>query len=229
MAEAEFDAVAADYAVQHARSIRMSGEDTGYFAQYKVVEARRVADRNSLDVQRILDFGAGIGSSLPHLREHFPKAHITCLDVSEESLRRCRHLSVERVEYKAYDGQVLPSEIGQFDLIFTACVFHHIETENHISLLSQLRRLLAPNGLFLLFEHNPWNPLTQHAVRICPFDQNAVLISAREMGRRLKIAGFRNVKTDYRIFFPGQLAALRKYEPALAWLPIGAQYSLTAA
>lgn len=63
--------------------------------------------------------------------------------------------------------------------------------------------------MLLLFEHNPWNPLTRHAVANCPFDENAVLISAPEMRKRLRTAGFRNVRIDYRLFFPGFLSALR--------------------
>jgi len=80
----------------------------------------------------------------------------------------------------------------------------------------------------MLFEHNPWNPLTQHAVRNCPFDENAVLIAAPEMRRRLIKCGFGTIKTDYRTFFPAPLAALRPLERFLGWLPIGAQYSLFA-
>lgn len=34
--EAEFDRVAANYQQQHEQSIRLSGEDTGYFARYKI-------------------------------------------------------------------------------------------------------------------------------------------------------------------------------------------------
>lgn len=225
---AEFDAVAASYADQHARSIRLSGESTDYFARYKIADARRIADRRGLAVRSILDFGAGIGNSLRPMREMFPDARITCLDVSEQSLDLCRKELSERVDFRIYDGHELPPDLGTFDLIFTACVFHHIPEALHVSLLRQIRKRLNDGGLFVLFEHNPWNPLTRHAVNTCPFDANAVLISAPEMRRRLRAAGFADPQVSFRVFFPGPLAALRLLEPALARVPIGAQYSLAA-
>ncbi|MGE4432097.1 MAG: trans-aconitate 2-methyltransferase [Sphingobium sp.] len=228
MVEAEFDAVASDYTAQHARSIRLSGEDVGYFAHYKIADARKIADRRNLTVQRIMDFGAGIGNSLQPMRAQFPDAHIACLDVSDQSLDLCRSELSGGVDFRVYDGVQIPGDLGSFDLIFTACVFHHIPATTHISLLSQIRDRLTPDGIFLLFEHNPWNPLTRHAVKNCPFDEHAVLISAPEMRRRLLAAGFRQVRIDYRVFFPGPLSALRIFEPALVRVPMGAQYSLTA-
>ncbi|WP_236613029.1 class I SAM-dependent methyltransferase [Sphingobium quisquiliarum] len=188
----------------------------------------RVVQRCGHTVGRILDFGAGIGNSLKPMRQAFPNAHISCLDVSERSLDLCREKLSEQVSFHVYDGQHMPAAMGSFDLIFTACVFHHIPEDLHVQLLGQIRRHLSPGGVFTLFEHNPWNPLTRHAVANCPFDENAVLISAPEMKRRLVKAGFDRVRMNYRIFFPGALAALRPLERSLTWLPFGAQYSLMA-
>jgi SAM-dependent methyltransferase len=228
MAEAEFDAVAQDYAAQHARSIRLSGEDTGFFARYKIADARKIADRRNLVVHRILDFGAGIGNSLRPMRDLFPDARISCLDVSDASLELCRQELSSGVDFHCYDGVHIPPGIGEFELIFTACVFHHIPAQLHVRLLAQIRERLAPSGIFVLFEHNPWNPLTRNAVKNCPFDEHAVLISAPEMRRRFLAAGFESIDLGYKVFFPGPLRALRTVEPLLAGIPIGAQYALTA-
>ena len=80
----------------------------------------------------------------------------------------------------------------------------------------------------MLFEHNPWNPLTRHAVATCPFDVNAVLISAPEMRRRFRAAGFTDVDLKWTLFFPAFAAPLRPLEAGLGWLPLGAQYRLVA-
>src|SRR3546814_17862054 len=90
MPEAEFDAVASDYVAQHARSIRLSGEDVDYFARYKIVEARKIADRRSVPVGRIMDFGDGIGNSVKPIREILSSARTTCLHVTSKSLVQCR-------------------------------------------------------------------------------------------------------------------------------------------
>lgn len=228
MNEAEFDAVADEYKAQHIRSVRLSGEDVEYFARYKIEDVRKIADRRKLQVGRILDFGAGIGNSLKPFRALFPDAHITCLDVSARSLDLCRNELSTDVDFCIYDGQDIPPVIGQYDVIFTSCVFHHIPAELHVSLLAQIRQRLAVGGIFVFFEHNPLNPLTIHAVNNCPFDKDAVLITATEMRRRMRAAGFSNIDTNYRLFFPGYLRFLRSLESALVRLPFGAQYSLIA-
>ncbi|MEO0062188.1 MAG: hypothetical protein RLZZ08_748 [Pseudomonadota bacterium] len=227
MTEAEFDRVADDYQAQHAASIRLSGEEPAYFANYKAEDARQIVSLAGLKPENILDFGCGVGNSIAPLRKHFPEAQITGLDVSLESLAVARNVHGDTVEYRSYDGLQIPADIGRFDLIFTACVFHHIPHAQHIALLRQIKALLKPGGRFILFEHNPWNPLTRHAVANCPFDANAVLISAPEMMRRFKSAGFCCAPIRYRIFFPALFARLRPLERYLTWLPLGAQYCLS--
>lgn len=224
MDRGEFDRFADEYEQQHAANIRLSGEDPAYFARYKIQDVAR-----SSVVQapaRILDFGAGIGGSVPYWREFFPQASLTCLDVSERSLAIARDRYPGAAEYRCFDGAVIPFEDGRFDVAFAACVFHHIDAVEHVALLRELRRVLAGGGRFFLFEHNPLNPLTRHAVNTCPFDANAVLIRARTMRERLRAAGFDSVELAYRIFFPGALRVLRPLEPCLKWLPLGAQYRL---
>ena len=76
----------------------------------------------------------------------------------------------------------------------------------------------------MVYEHNPWNPLTVQAVNTCPFDRNAVLVKAADMERRLRAAGFAKVRTRYRVFFPRALRWLRPLESRLGRVPLGAQY-----
>jgi SAM-dependent methyltransferase len=226
--EAEFDRFAAEYREQHAASIRLSGETPDYFAEYKIRDvasacaARRVAPR------RIVDFGGGVGNSLPFLRRHFPKAEITLLDPSLASLDIAAQRFPGEATFEHFDGVRIPFEPGAFDIAFTACVFHHIPATAHVALLREIGRVLAPEGRFFLFEHNPLNPLTRHAVNSCAFDENAVLIGSREMRKRFALAGFGAARTRFRIFFPHALAGMRPLEPYLAWLPLGAQYSIEA-
>jgi SAM-dependent methyltransferase len=228
MSSAEFDSVAADYRSQHAASLRLSGEEPDFFAHYKARDVRQIVERAGMSPRRILDFGSGIGNAIAPLREEFAEAQLTCLDVSAESLDHARRNHGDVAIYRHYDGTHIPNDVGQFDIVFTACVFHHIPEEQHVSLLGQIRNLLAPGGRFILFEHNPWNPATRHAVSSCPFDANAVLISAPEMARRLRLAGFSQCDTRYRLFFPAALAWLRPLERFLTGLPLGAQYCLSA-
>lgn len=225
MDTAEFDRFADEYLQTHAANLAISGEAPEYFARYKIDEIRRLwTRRGRAEPRAILDFGAGIGNSVPHFRRAFPGATITALDVSERSLAIGRRRFEGQAQFVLYDGKGPPAPDGSIDLAFSACVFHHIDAAEHVALLTGLRRALAPGGVLVLFEHNPVNPVTRHIVATCPFDEHAVLLPARVLRQRQLDAGFSKVEVAYTGFFPASLAWLRVIEPALRHLPLGAQY-----
>jgi ubiquinone/menaquinone biosynthesis C-methylase UbiE len=153
---------------------------------------------------------------------------VTCLDVSRKSLDvgAARHGSA--AEFQHFDGHRIPYPDGTFDAALASCVFHHIPHDEHVELLGEIRRVLAPGGRLFVFEHNPLNPLTRHAVNTCEFDEHAKLVPAGTMRRRARKAGFADADIRYRIFFPHALRRLRPLEAAMTWLPIGAQYYVAA-
>jgi SAM-dependent methyltransferase len=228
MDEAEFDKFADEYRSLHAANIRFSGEDPEYFAEYKVADIAAELAREKAIARRALDFGAGVGYSVPFFTRHLPSAHVTCLDVSRKSLEvgAARHGAA--AEFKYFDGRRIPYPDGTFDVALASCVFHHIPHEEHVELLAEIRRVLAPGARLFVFEHNPLNPLTRHAVNTCEFDVHARLVRAGTMRRRARDAGFADVDVRYRIFFPHALRRLRPLEARLTWLPLGAQYYVAA-
>lgn len=131
-------------------------------------------------------------------------------------------------EYVHFEKMPLPFASGKFDIIFTACVFHHIPHSEFPLIFQEIDRILAPNGIAIIFEHNPYNPLTQKAVQSCPFDENAVLITAKELCSHIRLAGLLPKKTVYRVYFPAFLRICRPIEKYLGWLPLGAQYYILA-
>jgi SAM-dependent methyltransferase len=224
MVEAEFDAYSQSYRAQHQASVDFGGIELDYFAEYKAQVTKSVCEQLGISPATIMDFGAGIGNAVKPLHSAFPGAQIKCVDVSEDSLRQCSALNIPNSSVHVYDGQHIPFASGSVDLAFTACVFHHIPESGHIRLLAEIRRCLSPNGVMVLFEHNPVNPLTRLAVARCPFDENAVLINAWTMKKRFVEAGFSRAKSRYRIFFPGFLNMLRGLENWLEPIPLGGQY-----
>jgi ubiquinone/menaquinone biosynthesis C-methylase UbiE len=225
MDEAEFDKFADEYRELHAENIRISGEDPEYFAEYKIADIAAELARDGVVAPRTaLDFGAGVGYSVPFFERHLPSARVTCLDVSRKSLAvgAARHGAT--AEFRHFDGARIPCADDSFAVALASCVFHHIEHAEHVALLAEIRRVLEPGGRLFVFEHNPLNPLTRHAVNTCAFDEHARLMPAWTMRRRMRDAGFQQVRTRYRIFFPHALRGLRPLEKALTWLPLGAQY-----
>jgi SAM-dependent methyltransferase len=222
---AEFDKFAEEYLATHKTNLAVTGDSPDYFARYKIVEIARRLRALGVAPKRVLDFGCGIGNSAPHLHEAFPDAQITGVDVSERSLSVARARFPGAAEFIAYDPKGAPPAPAEgYDLIFSACVFHHIEAAEHETIFRRLHERTAKGGLMAIFEHNPVNPVSRYIVATCPFDENAVLIPAGELARRQRQAGFRRVNVTYTGFFPGPLKALRPLEPMMARLPLGAQY-----
>ena len=117
---------------------------------------------------------------------------------------------------------------NSFDVVFSACVFHHIPHEEHIEWLASLHKVTKKAGLIAIFEHNPFNPLTVNAVNTCAFDANARLINVGKFKENLFKSGWSKIRHEYRIFFPKSFSVLRGFEPRLTWLPLGAQYVVYA-
>jgi ubiquinone/menaquinone biosynthesis C-methylase UbiE len=228
MDKAEFDQFADEYYALHKQNVAITGEAPEYFAEYKIREVARIAEQRSVKVTKVLDFGSGVGNSIPYFQRFFPAAELTCADVSQRSLELSQSRFPDSGKLVVIESDRLPVPDGAFDLTFSACVFHHIPEAEHVFWLRELGRVTAPGGMTVVFEHNPLNPLTVHAVNTCPFDANAKLIRAGELTQKLLDAGWTEPNIKYQLFFPRWLSSLRILEPQLEWLPLGAQYCAVA-
>jgi SAM-dependent methyltransferase len=228
MNQVEFDRFADEYNDQHRENVTVTGEGPEYFAEYKIKKLRQSVDNRRIGASRICDFGSGIGNSIPFLRKYFPDACLTSCDVSERSLALSSQRYPNSADYLLIEGDRIPCGPDAFDVVFSACVFHHILPEQRPMWLRELHRITKPGGLIAIFEHNPLNPLTVHAVNTCPFDVNAKLILARNLAQSLVGTGWVSPQIRYNLFFPRRLARLRSLEDKLGWLPLGAQYAAFA-
>ena len=174
MNEAEFDKFADEYYASLKAGIAISGESPEYFSEYKIADiARECPDdaRSPNGSIKMLDFGAGIGNSVPYVRKYFASAQLTCLDLSKRSLEVAQKRFAEQAAYVSFDGASIPFPDNNFDIAYAMCVFHHIPHADHVLLLKELRRVIKPGGSLFIFEHNPLNPLTVRVVNTCPFDE----------------------------------------------------------
>lgn len=221
----QFDRYARDYRDLNAAAVRASGETPDYFAALKASYMSHAAPLPEDGAPRaILDFGCGIGGGIPHLRHVFPDARLHGVDASGESIAMAR-AACSDAQFSVIEDNRLPLPDATFDLALAACVFHHIAPAERLHWMRELRRVLKPGGRLFVFEHNPLNPLTRKVVRECPFDEDAILLHRGETLALLANAGFREAKSDYIVFFPHMLAALRPLERWLSPLPFGAQYA----
>ncbi len=218
MPKPEFDRFADSYDKVLGGAIPDALNEDGYFAEYKIALMASILETPS--PARILDFGCGAGRSLPYLDKYFPNAEIFGYDLSGDSLNAA---ALRTPRARLLSDWNLVAE-NNFDLILAANVFHHIPIVHRQDAFTRCRQILGDQGKMFLFEHNPYNPLTRWIFERCPFDIDAEMLSLATALKLTRNAGFRTERHGYALFFPRQLALLRKLEPWMRWLPLGAQY-----
>jgi SAM-dependent methyltransferase len=222
-APAEFDAYDRNYNETVNRSIAFSGLTVDFFTRVKVryfVELIEMLRPPAVHAE-VLDVGCGVGNSHQLLSGHVGK--IAGVDVSEACIAQAAAQNPQN-EYRPYDGVNLPYPDNHFDAASAVCVFHHVPLAQRAGLATDVRRVLRPGGLFAIFEHNPFNPLTRWVVNNCEFDKNAILLRRQEAETLLEEAGFRDVDTQFILTVPAKGSVLHAVDRTFARLPIGAQY-----
>lgn len=227
-----FDKYADNYDEGHKKAVSMSGYEPSYFDEYKVgILAGILRDRISKSPLKLLSYGCGTGKTEGYMHHYIPEVSVYGIDVSEESVRvaRTNNAAYSNISFDPFDGKNIPgSEL--FDAVFCANVFHHIPRKLHKDSLHGIYSRLKPGGLFVIFELNPINPLTQLVAiqNDYKFDPDANLLSPFYLGGLLRNEGFKAAQVKYTIFFPSFLSGLSPLEKYLTWLPLGAHYYYVA-
>jgi SAM-dependent methyltransferase len=212
-----------DYAAEVNKSIAFSGVEHSFFTQGKakrMLEALRRRGETPA-ASSLIDIGCGVGLIHRFIASEFRE--VLGVDVARDALETAKRNNPS-VSYREYDGRCLLVEPGSFDVAATICVMHHVPPDQQPGFIAQAWRAVRRGGWFLVFEHNPWNPLTRLAVARCPFDFDAVLISAPRLARMLREGGFVDVAYEFLFFTPFSRRLIERAENQIRWLPAGAQY-----
>jgi SAM-dependent methyltransferase len=220
----EFDEYAIDYDAALARGVSVSGEDKDYFARGRVAWLGRCLAQMGRHPGAVMDFGCGTGSAAPFLLSLPGIESLIGVDVSARSIERASQFHAATGARFALTSDYQPR--AALDLAFCNGVFHHIPRDQRADAVEFVARSLRSGGLFSLWENNPWNPGARYVMSRIPFDRDAVMLSALETRRLLRAGGFEIVRSDFQFVFPRMLRALRRFEPILAQLPLGAQYQV---
>lgn len=217
----EFDDVATRYEEALAEGLNITGEDSAYYAKERVKTLALMLGAPACgEIRRILDFGCGTGGSRPWLREQWPNTEYFGYDPSEASLEvaKMRHTQ-PRTTWSAST-----TALGQFDLVLTNGVFHHIPPTDRAAAFAVVKAAMKPSGIFAFFENNPWNPGTCYIMRRVEFDRDAITITPREALCLLEDHGFSTIRFASLFYFPSSLAFFRPLERWLRSVPFGGQY-----
>ena len=221
--DSEFDSYDNTYEEEIKKSLSGLGVTQDFAAQVKadqlidIVQERwgKPADAD------VLDLGCGIGLYGSYLSGTFK--FLSGIDVSSKCVDIAKQNNPE-VNYLTYDGQTIPFEDTSLDVVYVITVMHHIPVAQWESITGDIKRVLRPGGLCVIFEHNPWNPATRWIVNRCEFDADAVLLSHRKARQLLDVNGFQDIASKHILTVPVDTGWARKLDKVFSRLPLGAQY-----
>jgi SAM-dependent methyltransferase len=231
----EFDQHKETYRSDIDNAVAFSGQSHDFFtrvkAEYLIELLERFASEQLLANARtgldVLDIGCGHGHIHPYLTRSKLNLRLTGIDIAATVIEEARAAN-PGVTYHDYDGQRLPYPDQSFDATYTIAVMHHVPPPQWPAFLQEMRRVVRPGGLIVVFEHNPINPLTQWIVRTCPIDDNAVLLGNRRLSKLVAQAHFAKIESRYILFTPLDGPRYRAFDKMIGWLPLGAQYYVSA-
>lgn len=232
MSNAEFDKFSSNYNAGFDNSLKsIAASNQEDYWNIKIDVLLRYLPQDRAESLEVLDYGCGSADFLRLLAARCPDWSLSGCDVSEGMLQeaKTRLAGCNHTLKLWHNPPDIPLPENRYDLITAVCVFHHIPTDQWLYSAEKIYKSLKPGGIFVVFEHNPWNPLTRHIVKNTEIDENAVLLSAIQSADLLKIAGFVDLKVRHFLFFPPKYKCFSALEKYLSSVPIGGQYSLWGA
>lgn len=206
---------------------RFMGSGPQFFHLRKRDLIRQYFSPRGIDTRRLsyLDIGCGKGELLSLLRDDFHQ--VAGCDPSPAMLS-----SIQGMETRVQDDSgKLPFADATFDFVTAVCVYHHVPPASRLALTREAYRVLRPQGVFAILEHNPYNPVTRLIVSRTPVDADAVLLRPSEARAAMRLAGFTCHPPTYFLYFPEPLyrRAGHRLEHLLRSVPLGGQYAIFAA
>ena len=210
-----FDNFSSEYESKILESFGKIDNNLSYYHSSKAKIAKRELNYSP---NKILDFGCGVGSILKFLKENFPDSKFYAYDQSKKSLK------ILKSKFPDVNCIYNLNTIEKFDLIILSNVVHHIKSVDRNSVFRKIFKLLDDNGKLLIYEHNPYNPVTLKVVANCEFDADAELINKKKLVKLCVNNKFKLQKSGYIHFFPSKLKIFFNLEKFLKWFFLGAQY-----
>ena len=114
----------------------------------------------------VLEVGCGTGYGAEYLSDYANK--ITAVDIWPGAIEYCsNHFNKENLEFLNYDGNYLPTNDESVDIVISFQVIEHISLHDLKLHLSEIKRVLKHDGIYLLSTPNarlrlwpfqkPWN------------------------------------------------------------------------
>lgn len=221
--EIKFDDYVDNYQEKIQESIDFAGQDADFFIRVKADMVKNLVKKycDNLDTAKVLDVGSGVGMVDRYLVADIKNLY--GVDIEEGVVNRAV-VNNPGVKYSVYNGELLPFEENTMDFTFAINVMHHVPVTLWQNFVNEMRRVLKPGGVAVVFEHNPLNPLTRRVVSKCEFDRDAVLLGHIKLSNIFIHSKLALTEDSYILFFPFNGKLFRFVEKAFKWIPLGAQH-----
>lgn len=187
-------------------------------------------------IETVLDLGAGTGLLTMYVKQIFPDADYTLVDLSDKMLdvARKRFGNCKNMKYEVLDySSSFPH--GEFDLIVSALSIHHLDDSKKQLLYKNIYNKLTKNGYLInLDQFNADSEDVNKFYSDCWYDsiknsgiseaEKNLWLKRRELDKEnsisqsigmIKDSGFSNVECIYQYMKFGVLLAYKKEESAL--------------
>lgn len=103
--------------------------------------------------EKLLDVGCGTGSLLKVAKRLHPDNEMIGIDIDKKVLEIARKkLASAEIQLINTGAESLPFPDKSFDVVVSTLIFHHLPTEIKKKALSEIKRVLKPDGCFLLVD-----------------------------------------------------------------------------
>jgi SAM-dependent methyltransferase/ribosomal protein L31 len=97
---------------------------------------------------KVLDIGAGKGEIITAVKDYYklPKENVFAIDQKLPDIKTVTALT--------YKNGLIPLPDKSIDVILLFAVLHHIPTDERLALMNEIKRVLSPNGIVIVREHD---------------------------------------------------------------------------
>jgi SAM-dependent methyltransferase len=162
---------------------------------------------------RVLEAGCGVGAQTVTLARNSPRAQITAVDISGESLGMARELvaaaGLTNVDFEQADLFCLPYAAETFDHVFVCFVLEHLK--DPLEALACMREVTKPGGTITVIEgdhgsvfFHPEDADTRRAIQCLvrlQADSGGDSLIGRRLYPMMSAAGLRDVRVDPKMIY----------------------------
>lgn len=213
-----------------------AGPQHKYYVKVKAKQMMRLARRFFKNTKRLncLGVGCGTGEAEIHYASYFNK--VIGIDYSKGMIAKAKKLNLKNTEFKIMNATKLDFKSNSFEVVVIFNVLHHVPSYSDLlDIIKESERVLKKGGILLVYEMNPFNPVTRHVINTLDIDKEVKLggfkkgkfpaaITPKQLEILADKACLNKISDYFLVFFPRALGFLNPLERIFEKIPLGGLY-----